>query len=69
MTGVHDTEPSAVAPDAKVNWLNRRILGVRSNFSESSFAERYHPKLTLASGATALGSVTGSVLQLTDHNW
>jgi hypothetical protein len=39
------TEPSAVAPDAKVN------------FSVEPYCLRLSPKLSLASGATALGSV------------
>jgi len=45
------TEPSAVAPDAKLN----------SEYSVNP-SDYHHPNLSLASGATALGSVMGSDL-------
>jgi hypothetical protein len=62
------TEPSAVAPDARVNLLSgiapapavaqRDVSVIRIDFSaDLRIVSRFHLESTLASGATALGSV------------
>jgi hypothetical protein len=48
MKGALDTEPSAVAPDAKLNFVVEQI---------AEHVKVQLAKLSLASGATALGSV------------
>jgi hypothetical protein len=49
------TEPSAVAPDAKINLCPKRVVAHWS--VDYPGDQPIHPKLTSASGATALGSV------------
>ncbi|MEK6280065.1 MAG: hypothetical protein AABN95_06895 [Acidobacteriota bacterium] len=49
------TEPSAVAPDARVNFGD--IRGQMASRSKTMSGQLFGASLTLASGATALGSV------------
>jgi hypothetical protein len=66
------TEPSAVAPDAGVKLRTNQVAHHPRSFSNAvnwmnfsaglRIVYDFSPKLTLASGATALGSVVGSDL-------